>query len=71
MAIILPPVRDQTAGAILDPIFRVAKISATLIPQRIQRAVAEKAIKILRICAFMAREKFTSPILKKIVICHR
>jgi hypothetical protein len=70
MAIILPPVRNQTAGAILDPIFRVAKITATLIPQGIQRAKAEQTIKILRVRTLMAGKILTLPVLKKVVIGH-
>ena len=61
----------QTIGAVLHSAFRIAETAAAPVAKRIQRAVAEKAIEILRICALMAGEIFTVPVLKEIVICHR
>ena len=51
--------------AILDATFRIAEITATLIPQCIQRTVAKQAVEILRICPFVAGKIFAAAIAEK------
>ena len=58
LVIILPFVRELAVRAVLDALFRVAKIPAALPPEGVERTVAEQAVEILRICAFMTGKKF-------------
>ena len=68
--VILPAMGAETVGAVLDAVGQVAETAATLIPQGVQGAIAEQAVKILRVCPGMTGEIFTFPILKKIVMAH-
>lgn len=63
-------VRAQAIGAILNAIGRICKIAATVLAQSIQRAVAEQAIKSLRVSAFVAGKIFAGLILEKCRIFH-
>jgi len=49
--------RQETAAAILDPFFSVGKAAAAGFPQHIQGAVAEQAIKAVRVRVWVAGEK--------------
>ena len=60
-----PPVGEQTIRAILDALFVVAEITAAVFAKRIQRAIAEQAIKIFGALRLMAGEILTLAILKK------
>ncbi len=60
----------QAAGAILDALGCIGKITAAAAAQRIQRTVAKQAAEALRITFRMARKVFTLSVLKKIVVCH-
>ena len=71
MPVISPLVRHKARRAVLNAVFRVAKIAAAFIFQSIERTVAEKAVKILGFCRFVAREKLTVLVLKKFIIIHR
>jgi hypothetical protein len=68
--IIFPYVRNYAAGAILDALFYIRKIAATLITQGIQGAVTEQAAEIFRILALVAGKIFTGTVLEEIVVCH-
>ena len=57
--------RHQTAGAILDPVFRPLEVTAALAAERIQRTVAKQAVEILRVRRFMAGKKFARRMLHK------
>ena len=70
MVIVLFTMGDQTAGAVLDAIFRITEITAAFVPKGIQRAVAKQAAKILTI-TLVSREVFACFILKKLVVFHR
>ncbi len=61
---------SQAAGAVLDPLRRVAEIPATPISQGIQGAIAEQAAKGFRIRPLMAGEILAGFMLKEIVIRH-
>ena len=68
--IILSEVGSQAAGAILDPIFRIAKSAAAAVAKTIQRTIAEKAAEGFRIRSMMAGKIFTFSVLKKIIMAH-
>ena len=63
-------VRTQATGTVLNALLRVCKIAAAVLSQRIQRAVAEQAVKVLRVTALVAREILTLGILKEFIIFH-
>ena len=67
----IPAVGTQATGTVLNALLRVCKIASAVLPQRIQRAVAEQAIKALLIAAFVARKILTLGILKKFVVFHK
>lgn len=54
-------------GAVLDTLLRKAAIAAAPIPQGVQRAVAEQAIKAADICCLMAGKVFTFSVLKECI----
>ena len=62
--------RNEASGAILDPLFGVSEITAALITQGIEGAIAEQATEIFRIYAFVAGKIFAGCILEEIVVCH-
>jgi hypothetical protein len=68
--IISPFVGHKATGAILDAALGISEIAAAFIPQRVQRAVTEKAVKIRGIFALMAWEIFALFILKKLIMLH-
>ena len=70
LIIILPSVRNKAIGAILNAVFRVMEIAAATIPQGIQRTIAEKTAKGIRISALVTREIFTFLVLEKVVMSH-
>ena len=61
---------NQATGAILDPLFCIGKITAALVPQSIEWAIAKQAAEAFCIAALMAGEIFTCAVLKEIVVCH-
>ena len=50
--------REAAGRAVLDAASRVGKRAAAAFAQRVQRAVAEQTVEILRICTFMTGKKF-------------
>ena len=68
--VILPFVRAQATGAILDAALHIAKIAAALITQRIQGAITKQTAEGFRVCPLMAGEILTLPVLKEIVVRH-
>ena len=52
-------VRQKAVTAVLKPRISIFKIAAAVITQGIQRTVAEKTVKILRMRCFMTREELT------------
>ena len=60
----------QATGTILDAVGQILKSAAATITQSIKRAIAKQAAEGFRICALMAWEIFTFPVLKKIVVGH-
>ena len=62
--------RNQAAGAILNSLFCIGKISSAFISQGIEGAIAEQAAEILRVCALVAGEIFAGAVLEEIVVCH-
>ncbi len=55
-------------GAVLDAARQVGIVPAAESAQRVQRAIAEQAVKILRPVRFVAGEKFTFLVLKKAAV---
>ncbi len=53
------PVGDVAAAAILDSFAVIAEIAAAALSKRIKRAIAEQAVKILRILHLMAGKILT------------
>ena len=51
--------RQLAVRAVLKSLIRKLKIPATVLPQRIQRAITKQTIKVLRVCPFMTGEEFT------------
>ena len=47
----------KTAGAVLDPVLQIPEIPAAPGTQRIERTVAEQAVEMFGICAFVAGKK--------------
>mgnify|MGYP004533111461 CR=1 FL=1 len=54
---------QQTTGAVLDAVFQIPEIAAAFAAQRIQRAVAEQAVEVLRMVRLMAGKKLARPVL--------
>lgn len=52
-------VRQLAVGAVLDSLFRDPEISAAFGAEGIERAIAEKAIKIIRVCTLVTGKVFT------------
>ena len=59
------PVRFGACLTVLYPLLSVGKVTATLIPQTVQGAVTEQAVKLLFTYTAMAGKIFTVPVLKK------
>lgn len=55
----------EAGAAILNSIFSIGTIPLAVLSQRIQRTIAEQAVKILRPVCFMTRKEFTFRMLKK------
>ena len=56
---------QQAVGAVLDTVFQIPEIAAAFAAQRIQRAVAEQAVEVLRMVRLMAGKKLARPVLGK------
>jgi hypothetical protein len=65
IAVILPSVGHAAAGTILNAVLGIDKITAALVPQGIQGAVAEQAVELLRAGCVVAGEKLTFFMLEK------
>lgn len=63
--IAVPPMGNQTAGAILHAVFRPLAVAAAFAAKRIQRTIAKQAVKILRVCCFMAGKELARRMLYK------
>ena len=70
ITVALPFVGTQAIGAVLDAVFRIGEMTATLVPQGVQGAIAKQAAEALRVSTFVTGEIFAGFILKKIEICH-
>jgi len=51
--------REFTFTAILKSVLRVFEVATAVFTQRIERAVAEKAVEIIRVIGLMTRKEFT------------
>ena len=58
-------------GAVLDALIRIGEITAAFCAKRIQRAIAEQAIEMLRICAFVAGKILAFFIFDKFIVLHK
>ena len=54
----------ETIGAVLASVGEIHKLTAARRPQRIERAVAEQAVEVLRVCTGMTGKVFTCPVRK-------
>ena len=57
--VVLSYVREHTAAAVLKTVFGIFKVASAVFAERIERTVAEKTIKILRVIGLMTGEEFT------------
>ena len=69
--IALPLVGAQALGAVLDAGFGVDEITATIVAQGVEGAVAEDAGEGLRVGILMAGEVFALLVLEKIIVGHK
>ena len=60
----------QAIGAILNTVGQILESTAAFVTQSIQGAIAEQAVKMLRVHILVARKIFTFPVLEKFVIGH-
>ena len=58
---------DQAIRAIFDTLFGISAVTAAVISQRIQRAIAKQAVKLAAILYFVAREILAGFVLKETV----
>ena len=49
---------EEAGGAVLDALFIVDEVSSASLAQRIERAVAEKAVEVFPVCTGMAGKEF-------------
>ena len=68
--IILPLMRAQTTGAILDSLWGIGIITSAILSQGIKRTEAEQTAEAFLVCPSMTGEILAFPVLKKIVITH-
>ena len=62
--------RDRTFRAVLDARCSPAEIPSAVLPERVQRAIAEKTVEPFRIGVLMAWEIFTFPVAEEFVMFH-
>ena len=60
--------RADAPGAVLYALLREGEVPAAFIAQEIERTVAEKAVEVVRIRAFVARKILALPVLKVLEI---
>lgn len=72
MVVAIKRVRQQTVAAIFYTRWGVGKIAAAGAAHTVQRAVAEQAVEVFRVCTFMTGKVFAVPIGKvcMIVMLH-
>ena len=68
IAVAVAVVRQRAVDAGLHARLRIGEISAALVAEHVERAIAEQAIKIFRFVCFMAREKLAFLMLKKLEV---
>ena len=68
VTVVLRLMRQLTVRAVFNFLLGHSEIPATFISQCIQRTVAEQTVKVLRICACMARKLFTFLIAEKSIV---
>ena len=62
IAVILPPVGEHAAAAILDALLGVAEVAAAVRPQGVEGTVAEKAVEVVRVVGGVAGEVLALPV---------
>lgn len=68
--IVVAAVGECAVLAVFVALLSVAKITAATAAEHVQRAIAEKAVEIIRIVSFMAREIFALDMRKKRILGH-
>ena len=65
-------VRERALGTAFDPVWQILIITSALPAQQIKRAIAEQAIKVIRVDPLVTGEVLTGPVLKKLrcVLLH-
>ena len=58
VGIVVSLVRNHAVAAVLDPVFGILEVTAALVLQCIQRAVAEQTVEVVRILGLVTGEKF-------------
>ena len=58
ITVVVPYMRRQTAGAVLEAVFVVGKGSSALISQRVKRTITKEAVKSVGVFCFVAGEGF-------------
>jgi len=59
---------EHAVCTILESGIRVLKVAAAFVTERIQRAIAEQAVEILRFISFVTWEEFTILVLEKFIV---
>ena len=57
--VVLTNVREHAAAAVLKTVFGVFEIASAVFAERIERTVAEKTVKIVRVIGLMTGKEFT------------
>ena len=71
LVIVLRTVWHKTRRAVLDAALRVSIAAAAISTQSIQRAIAEQAAELLRVCALVAGKILALPILHIFIMLHK
>ena len=59
VGVVVSLVGNHAVTAVLDPVFGILEVTAALVLQCIQRAVAEQTVEVVRILGLVTGEKFT------------
>jgi len=68
--IIISYVRKKTIAAVFYTICGISETAAAAVCKTVQRTVTKQTAEILPVGAGMAGEKFTVPVLEKIIVAH-
>ena len=70
IGIVLPEMRPQAMGTVLDSLLCITETAAAPIPKAVKRTVAKQTAEAFRIRTGMTGKILTFLMLKKLVVCH-